>query len=162
MNLLIIFTAKYLFLASILIFVGFFLTLPRAVKKRFFVFTLASGLLAYSFAKILGAVFNDPRPFVSERIIPLVSHAADNGFPSDHTLLTMTLAAVVFVYNRRLGLALAGLSLVIGYSRVLAGIHHLIDIVGAIGIAVTAVVLVGFLISRIRVFGSSSLLRDKP
>ena len=74
---------------------------------------------------------------VDHSIKPLFPHIADNGFPSDHTLLTMTIAAIIFVYNRKLGILLAIFSLIIGFSRVAAGVHHALDIIGAAVIAVT-------------------------
>ncbi len=148
MNLLIIFAAKYLFLVSILLAGWFFFTLNNILKKKFFTLTLASSVLAFGIAKLLGAIFNNPRPFVLDHVKPLITHAADNGFPSDHTLLAMTIASVVFVYNRKLGIVLAVISFAVGYSRVLAGVHHFIDIVGAIGIAIVTVLAIKSLIRK--------------
>lgn len=99
-------------------------------------------LVALALAKLIGAIFNDPRPFVSDHITPLIAHASDNGFPSDHTLLTMTIASVVFVYHRKLGILLALVAFLVGYARVLAGTHHMIDIVDAIVIALAAIIVV--------------------
>lgn len=142
MTLLIIFVAKYLFFVSILLASWFFLILPHTSKKKFTVFTLAAFIFSFALAKLLGAIFNDPRPFVSDHITPLIAHTADNGFPSDHTLLTMTIASVVFVYHRKLGILLALVAFLVGYARVLAGIHHVVDIIGAMVIAIAAVAIV--------------------
>jgi undecaprenyl-diphosphatase len=142
MNVLIVFAAKYLFLVSILIFGWFFFTLPSTLKKKFATFTLAAFMLSFALAKLLSTIFNDPRPFVSDLVTPLISHAADNGFPSDHTLLTMTIASVVFIYNRKLGILLAGTALVVGFARILAGVHHTIDVLGAVAIAITSVAMI--------------------
>lgn len=139
MNMLIVFAAKHLFLISIIVAGWYFFTLPNTLKKKFSALTLASFALAFVVAKLLGAIFNDPRPFVSNHVIPLIAHSADNGFPSDHTLLTMAIASVVFVYNRKLGIVLGIISFIVGFSRVLAGVHHQIDIIGAMGIAIVSV-----------------------
>ena len=150
MNLLIIFAARYLFVVSIVLLLWFFFTLNNIVKKKFAMLTIASFALSFVFAKLLSAIYNDPRPFASEHIKPLIAHVADNGFPSDHALLTMTIAAIVFVYNRKLGAILALISLSVGVNRVLAGVHHSIDILGAIGIAIVSVI------------ASKALLRKLP
>jgi undecaprenyl-diphosphatase len=142
MNLIIIFAAKYLFLVSIILGGIFFYRLEATRKKKFIVFSLASFALSFIVAKLLGAIFNNPRPFVSDHITPLIAHAANNGFPSDHTLLTMAIAAVVFMYNRKLGAVLAVISLFVGSARVVASIHHQADILGAIGIAILSVIVV--------------------
>lgn len=125
-------------------------TLPHPIKKKFATFAFASFALAFVLAKLLGALFNDPRPFVSDHVQSLIAHVADNGFPSDHTLLTMTIASVVFVYQRKLGILLALVAFLVGYARVLAGIHHMIDITGAMVIAIVAVVGIFFGIRRLK------------
>ncbi len=91
--------------------------------------------LSFLFAKLSGAIINSPRPFVIQHIEPLIKASTDNGFPSDHTLLAMTIAAIIFVYNRKAGLFLVTLSLFVGLGRIFANVHHLIDILGSIVIA---------------------------
>ncbi len=100
---------------------------------------ILSGVISLILLKISSVFINDPRPFVINHVIPLIPHAPDNGFPSDHTLITMWLALVVFLNNRRIGIALIVISLVVGISRVMALIHHPIDIIGSIVIATVSV-----------------------
>ncbi len=141
MNELIIFAAKYLFLVSIVIIGIFFLSLPKADKKKMFLLGLVSGVISLVLLKISAMIVQDPRPFVVNHVIPLIPHAADNGFPSDHTLITMWLATVVFLFNKRLGIVLMIISLIVGIARVLALVHHPVDIVGSVGIAIISIMI---------------------
>src|SRR5205085_7935625 len=102
----------------------------------------------YVTAKVLGHVYYDPRPFVQEHFTPLIPHDADNGFPSDHTLITAGVAAVIYFFNRPWGFALLGLALLVGAARVAAGVHHPVDIVGSIVIAVVVSFSTWFFMSR--------------
>ena len=43
-----------------------------------------AGLLTVGVVKLAGALYAHPRPFVVFHAAPLVAHAADNAFPSDH------------------------------------------------------------------------------
>ena len=138
MNLLIILVANYLYLLPIIYF-GFILIFSKRRKDIVKVSILAFPI-AFIFTKLLGYVINDPRPFVVEHIQPLIAHAADNGFPSDHTVLTMTIAVIIFSFNKRFGVILAFISVIIGISRVLAKVHHPIDIISGIGVAIVSVV----------------------
>ncbi len=149
MNELIIFAAKYLFLVSFVVTGLFFFTLEKSDKKKMFFLGLVSGVISFVLLKISAMVIQDPRPFVVNHMIPLIPHAADNGFPSDHALLTMWLATVVFSFNKRLGIILAIVSLMVGVSRVLALVHHPIDIVGSIAIAVVSVVVPNVVITKL-------------
>ncbi len=135
MNSIIIFLALYLYLFIIILgFLSFFF-LTAAKRKDMLKLSLLTFPFSFLLGKLLSFLFYNPRPFVLEHIHPLIPHAPDNGFPSDHALLTMTIAAVVVTYNRKLGIFLFCLALAIGIARILANVHHLIDILGSICIA---------------------------
>jgi undecaprenyl-diphosphatase len=136
MDTLIIFGAKYFFVLPVVIIVIYFLFSSR--KWGMAVFGIADLALTYAIGKALNHLIMDPRPFVVGHFTPLIPHAPDNGFPSDHTLLTAALAGIVFCYNRTLGILMYVLAILIGASRVLAGVHHAEDIIGSLVIAVVS------------------------
>lgn len=138
MNTLIIFGAKYLYLAVVAIAVIYIALQSRDKQKQILLFAILALPLAYIIAKVGGFLYNDPRPFVVGHFIPLVAHSPDNGFPSDHTLLTAAISSVLYPSNRKIGAVLWVLTLAVGASRVAAGIHHPIDIVGSMLIAIVA------------------------
>ncbi len=148
-NYIIILTAEYVFLLSILIYVIYFLRADKKIKISLVRLSIISFPLAYLMAKVSSLFINDPRPFVSDHVKPLITHIADNGFPSDHTLLTMAIAAVIFVYNRKLGIILTIIAMTIGIARVLAGIHHLEDIIASAFIAIVATYISVVLLRRL-------------
>ena len=135
MDSIIIFGAKYLYLAVVILALFYLLILPKKESSRVIVAALIALPLSYLVAKGLSALYYDPRPFVVGQFVPLVPHAPDNGFPSDHTLFVSAIAAVIFAFERRLGLALFVVAALVGWSRVGAGVHHLTDIVGSMIIA---------------------------
>ena len=139
---LIIFGAKYLVWIVAVLFLAYFFFARRRTKRKLFLLSLISLPLAYIVGWVAGHFYYNPRPFVESGIAPLVAHAANNGFPSDHMLFAATLASLVFVFNRRLGLALWVLAILVGISRVMSGVHHSIDIVagGIIAVVVVSVV----------------------
>ncbi|MBP7060561.1 MAG: phosphatase PAP2 family protein [Candidatus Moranbacteria bacterium] len=143
MDSIIIFGAQYLYLVIVIAALLFLLIVPKQRSSEVLVAAFFSLPLTYIAAKTLSLFYFDPRPFVVDHFVPLLSHAADNGFPSDHTLFSAALAAVIFAFHRKLGLALYSVAFLVGLSRVAAGIHHLTDIVGSLVIAsfVTYVVL---------------------
>ncbi len=105
-------------------------------KVKFLIFGIITGLVALLLAKVGGSLFYNARPFVSDNLVALMPHAADNGFPSDHTLLSAAIAVSVYYFSKKLGLVLFGLAIIIGVSRVLAHVHHPIDIIGSLIFAV--------------------------
>ena len=134
MNFLIIFTTKYLLYVAVAVAVIYFFRQPRAKKKEIFIFAVILFPLSYIIAKVAGHFFYDPRPFVIGNFTPLIGHAPDNGFPSDHTLLAAAVAFAIFHFNKKLGLFLFFLAVLIGLARVLAGVHHAVDIMGSFAI----------------------------
>ncbi|MHB1163156.1 MAG: phosphatase PAP2 family protein [Minisyncoccota bacterium] len=148
MNETIIFIASYLYLASIVLFAGYFFSAEKALRRRILLVSFFALPLSYLSGLAAGLLYYDPRPFAVLHITPLIPHAADNGFPSDHALLMGTLAAIVTVFNRRLGAALWVLAILVGTARVLAAIHHPLDILASFAIAIAATLIVVTLLKR--------------
>ena len=135
MHTTVIIIAKYFLLLSLGITFITWWHLKATEKRRFIVLLISSGITSLLLAKIASKLYYDPRPFVSGHITPYFPHGNDNGFPSDHTLLAAFLAFTVFAYNRTLGGVALLIALLIGGSRVIAGVHHINDILGSFVIA---------------------------
>lgn len=134
--------AKYAIALSPMLALWCFLKAPRDAQKRIIFFGVVALPLIYCTALIASNFYDNPRPFVVEHFTPLIPHAADNGFPSDHMLLASAVAAICSFYSRRIGAILWGIALYIGVSRVYVGVHHPIDIIGSVLIAVIMATLV--------------------
>lgn len=128
----IVFCAKYLIIVIGLFALGYWLTLPRKQKTEVLIMGAIIGIVAFILAKTGSAMFVDPRPFVSDGVTPLFAYTADNGFPSDHTLLGVVITMALLSVSRKWAVNIFVLTVIIGASRVLAGVHHPIDIVGSI------------------------------
>lgn len=102
------------------------------------VLTIALALAGIGLA---GYLWTDPRPFVVDGTTPLIPHAANNGFPSDHTTLAAAIAAALYPWRRRLATSLLLLALVVGAARVAAHVHHIPDIIGGLLIGIAAAAL---------------------
>lgn len=135
MHLILLFTAKYLYLLIGLIAFIFWLRLSNKQKIRLAVYGLVAGIITLLLVKVGAALFYDPRPFVTHHLTPLYPHGADNGFPSDHTALTAFIALTVFSMSKRLGIILLVASVAVGVSRVIGHIHSPIDILGSLAFA---------------------------
>ncbi len=144
-----IFGAKYLFLASFLIAVICALTLSKEQQKKLFYFGLLALPFIYCIAVVAGYFYVNPRPFVVENFIPLIPNDASNGFPSDHTLLVAAIAAVFTFFHKRVALALWTITLLVGAARVYAGVHHVIDVLASMLIAIVGAFVVAWLLDFI-------------
>ena len=142
MNNIVIFSAKYLLFLEIAIFVIYFFLQPRGKQKSIITLSVVFLPLAYIIARVVAFIYFDPRPFVVGHFTPLISHAPDNGFPSDHMLLASAIASIIFIYNKKLGTIAWTIAFIIGVSRVFAGVHHWIDIIGSAVIAIGVIWLV--------------------
>jgi len=146
MDFLIIFLAKYLIWVIVAVALGFLFFSHE--WKRLSVFAAISLTIAYAVGKVAGMMWYNARPFVVDGTTPLVAHAANNGFPSDHMLMGGTIASIVFVYNRTLGIVLWILALAVGAGRVLAGVHHAVDVLASIAISIVVVATVEYALRR--------------
>lgn len=103
--------------------VGVTVMTPGLIRAKLVLLALVAIPLAYGFGEIASLMYYAPRPFVELGISPLVPHVADNGFPSSHALFAMTIALIVFTYNRLAGSILIAFALLVGVGRVLSYVH---------------------------------------
>lgn len=105
--------------------------------------TMMTATLAVPVAAIAAFLVNDvvksfvaePRPcyrlsdaFLLETCPP----ASDYGFPSNHTAAAAAMAAALFLVDRRLGLAAAAATAIMGFSRVYVGAHYPHDVIAGL------------------------------
>src|SRR6185437_423090 len=138
-DLLIVVAAKYLIAVPVLVLLAYFVFSRGKIVRQLAWLSLVALPVAYVLGRIAGLLYNDPRPFVVGHFMPLVAHAADNGFPSDHTLFAATIAMIVLYVDKRVGALLWLVTLIIGLARVWAGVHHATDIIASMVIAIIAV-----------------------
>lgn len=148
MNSLIVFGAQYLILVVLL---GALVPLPSmnwSQRRSYCVTGLVGGTIALVLLKIVSGLYFDPRPF-THGVPSLISHVADNGFPSDHATLGLFAATLVVLVRPRLGAGLVAIALLVGVSRVLAGVHSPIDIVGGVVIGMVSAYFASLLVKRL-------------
>lgn len=155
MNHIIIYIAEYLYLVVLLVAAVFFFKQPRKIQKSMVICGVIVAPLSYILAKIGGALYYDARPFVVGHFIPLIPHAPDNGFPSDHMLLVSAIAMIVTFYNKKIGAVLWAFALLVGIARVAAGVHHVTDILGSVIFVLLAAAVYYFAV------GKKQIERDK-
>jgi len=149
MDMFIVFCAKYLIIVVAMFAFGYWLTLPRKQRTEVLLMGIVTGIVSFILAKTGSAMYNDPRPFVSDGITPLFAYPADNGFPSDHTLLGMVITMALLSVSRKWAVNLFVLTVIIGASRVLAGVHHSVDIAGSIAFGALGGVVAVYVVPKI-------------
>lgn len=111
-------------------------------KRKMYNFSLffLSGVFSWLMAFILKIIFKIPRPFISSNIIPLYQETGFS-FPSEHMAVFTAISISMFLVNRKFGFLFLLIALMIGFSRIIIGVHYPVDIIGGF--------LVGLIISII-------------
>lgn len=135
MHSLITFIAKDFIALPVLAAIYFLVKLSKKNRVKFAALLVVTAILTIILVKIGTTLIHDPRPFVKDGVVPYFKSSMDNGFPSDHTALSAVIAFAVLHFSRKWGLGLLLLAIIIGTSRVIAGVHHAEDIIGALVIA---------------------------
>ena len=84
-----------------------------------------------------------PRPFMIGLCHPLISHAPETSFPSDHATLLFAAALSLLLRRRwrQQGIVLLAFALAGSWGRVYTGLHFPFDIAGSLLVAVVSVAL---------------------
>lgn len=113
--------------------------IPQQSRYQAYVRILMAGLTAYLLAKLLGSVYqpSGERPFEVLGVAAGASYLNNPGFPSDHALFAAFLTFAVWgeARQRRLGIILAILVVVMCAGRVLALVHTPLDVIGGVIVA---------------------------
>lgn len=86
--------------------------------------------LVYVASEALGVLWPRERPFARKEleVAALVPHSAQRSFPSRHVASAVAMAAVGNRTHPRLGAAMQAVALLLGASRVAAGLHYPSDV----------------------------------
>jgi len=108
-----------------------------------FTFVLSYGI----FGGILHFFILRNRPFIDLGFSPLFTETG-NAFPSRHALILFSIAALIFSFNKRIGLWLFFFALVNGFARVFVGVHWPSDIVGGAIIGIISYIIASVVLGR--------------
>lgn len=146
-----VYAGNYLYIVLLAVALVWYLTRPTEEKLEMIAWGIVALPVMYLLLIVAGLVYDDPRPFAVGHYTPLIPHDADNGFPSDHTLLCSATSSIVFFYSKRMSVVLWVMTLLVGASRVWAGVHHATDIIASIVMAIiVSVVTWKFVVPRIK------------
>jgi len=140
------------FLASFLIWVLFLgLIVLTIVDPRFRKGQALYAFLATFFSWILSEAiknfFPSVRPFLIYNTTPMTLFIPyDAAFPSGHSAVATALAAIIWLYNKKIGLIFIFGAILVGVGRVLANVHFSLDVIGGWVIGIISVYLVAKLL----------------
>jgi len=118
------FFLSYIYIYMMPLFLLFWLFTYSTRKMYAFSLLFLSSFSAWFLAELIKNIVRIPRPITSGLIV------AEKGFsfPSQHASVTMIVGVVMYSMDKRIGAVLIVLSLLVGLSRVVLGVHYVVDI----------------------------------
>lgn len=105
-----------------------FSQLKNKLKNIFLVFFSAA--FAWILAEVIKSKIFSPRPFLYfQNVKPLFFHGGFDSFPSGHAMFFGALATSLYFVNKRIGLLYIFVALIVGFARVVSGVHFPLDII---------------------------------
>lgn len=131
-------TFPYLIILSAVLFLLFhhevlFSKSPfKIFKQKWKEITLVffSGVLAWCCSYVLKFLIQSPRPFLKFEEVSSLFFENGFAFPSGHSTFFMALAFAIFFSHKKAGYIFIFFALLIGITRIMAGVHFPIDILG--------------------------------
>ena len=142
---IVIFCAKYLIYILFAAAAGLIGYLVYKRQWRPVIFFSANLALTFALLLIASKLHLSDRPFVDGKATMLIHHAATQSFPSDHMTASIAVAFGLTFFTRYkfIGSLAIIAACLIGFSRIVAGVHYPLDIAGAIAIGIVASICVG-------------------
>jgi undecaprenyl-diphosphatase len=134
---------------SFIVFLKSYSNSSEKNRSMMLVYALISTILMVIAVKLAEFFYYNPRPFIVHHFTPIIPFTVDNGFPSGHTVFSAGLAAIASPYAKKFFSIVLWLIVIwVAFSRIYLGVHHTIDVIGSIVIAVL-VSLLAFHLSKI-------------
>jgi undecaprenyl-diphosphatase len=94
------------------------------VSIAFFSVLLARGIIV----ELIRFFWKRPRPFLENNVKLLLNHSLEPSFPSGHADFYFAFTIIIYSYNKKSGFLFFLAAILISFSRILAGVHWLSDI----------------------------------
>jgi undecaprenyl-diphosphatase len=116
----------------------------RDNKKSILIEATEASLVGLLLNQMVGLLYFHPRPFMVGLCSPLIPHAPETSFPSDHGTLLFAGSTYFIVSNRCLfrGLLLFFVAFMTAWSRVYCGIHFPFDMLGSLAVGILSAFLI--------------------
>lgn len=118
-----------------------FLVISVFKKRKIIFHMLLAVLVSFTTSVIIKFFFNIPRPFVIYGLEPIIKHAPNSSFPSNHATISFAIAATLLLYNKKIGILALLVACGICVMRIAAALHYPIDVFFGAGIGTLAAIL---------------------
>lgn len=133
----------YLFIAGLALFIVF--AKERRREMMMVIYSLAAAAVSrLVITEAIRFFYYSPRPFLVYKITPLIFDNASS-FPSGHAAFFFALAAMVFLFHKKWGIAYFLGALIITLCRIMAGIHWPTDVLAGLIVAIISAIIVYYI-----------------
>lgn len=137
--------SPYIFAAILIIYFIF----RKQIPALHAVYSAALGLFVNLLVTL---IYFHPRPFMLGIGQTLLQHANETSFPSDHATLAFSVAfSFILDKKYKIGILLFLLAIFTGFSRIYAGLHFPMDVIGSFMIGMLSALVVRLLEDRLGV-----------
>ncbi|HMJ37571.1 MAG TPA: phosphatase PAP2 family protein [Baekduia sp.] len=128
--------SELLFLAMLVLAFVLIAGPARRATRRAVVAAGLSAAVGLAVAQVVSRLVDRPRPFVSHphAVHLFAHHAADAGFPSDHTTAAFAIGVALVLRFRTWGTVVLVLATLLAFTRVAMAIHYPTDVLGGAAI----------------------------
>ena len=134
-----------------------FSNFEHVVKKTGDIFVLfVASFGAYFFSVVLKNAYHIGRPAAYTLDLHPLMDLTGYGFPSSHAAFYSAIAVTMFFMNKTAGTIAIIIAFIIGVSRVLAGVHSPLDVMGGFILGVLISCLVDFVVEKLNAWKVSA------
>lgn len=122
-------------------------------EKKAWILMVAGLILVYPVIWLIRFFIQEPRPFLTLHLNPLISPPTDLSFPSGHSSFMGVVASAFLIARSKWAWLFIPLALLVGFSRIYVGVHYPVDVLGGFILGFVIVYLISLIIRRF--FGQS-------
>lgn len=131
---LVVLIAKISPYLTAILYIGSLIYLSIYQQNLLFI-TIIKPLCAFALVTVVRKLYDRPRPCITMNLEPLIGHKTGESFPSRHTVSAFSIALAIAPIHIVLAYIAFMIAIIVALTRILCGLHHISDVVVAIGIS---------------------------
>jgi len=123
---------SYIYIYLFPIVILFWVFIYRTKKVYTLLIILFSAVSTFLVSELIKNITKIQRPAIEGLMV------SERGFsfPSEHSSITMVIGIVIYSIDKKLGIIFIALSILVGLSRVILGVHYIIDVLAGWGVGI--------------------------
>ena len=148
-----VFVARDLiFILVPVLLIYYLIKINKPNSKKAIVSGAAAGLFSrYVIVQFIHSIYYRLRPFEAHKVTQLFAKSSEASFPSGHTAALLGIGMALYYFDRKIGITVMVIGLLVGLARIICGIHYPSDVLAGVLVGIFSGLFINFIFNKYKI-----------